>query len=523
MKEYFREIEYCFVMLFALVLAFAFSGCSAKYEYTPATDRVEIFNSIEATYNSDGASSDWIDCSIYSTDHANYYFETTLKDKQKDDFVDTAEQVLNDYPTDKVKFVVGTSFNTGYVGEVRNAKNTVQRNLDTFYFNIQDLSSVNILVELNAKHYGEKIPYGLLYAYSYGQCVAAKYNLPKALSDSKLKETVNNNKDITDLNAFVFLSSFTTDTEKSASQTLSIKLYEFLGNQELQKIIEKSDLEEQQILLNLHLKTVCYQNGITTQFDMGVEDYCFYHTQKYIVAENSNMSVRFFVDVGYKPLPGDIETYLTNYSDLKTIFVKAIPSFEKVNEFVENSCPVPADFYISNDFKWGQTYGNYCNMFYLLDIVHEYCHIAIWDKDRADDNWTAEVIASYCDAMFSDYQTEYLLWSLSKYHSMGKDEHANKAYELIIKYQPTAKMEIWDILGYVYECFNPNEDLGGVTWRLPERISPSFCNYLIENYGKQKFMQICTTSYLTEMDIYEKTLEQLRADWFAAMRARFAA
>ena len=162
-------------------------------------------------------------------------------------------------------------------------------------------------------------------------------------------------------------------------------------------------------------------------------------------------------------------------------------------------------------------------MFYLLDIVHEYCHIAIWDKDRADDNWTAEVIASYCDAMFSDYQTEYLLWSLSKYHSMGKDEHANKAYELLIKYQPTAKMEIWDILGYVYECFNPNEDLGGVTWRLPERISPSFCNYLIENYGKQKFMQICTTSYLTEMDIYEKTLEQLRADWFAAMRARFAA
>jgi len=50
-----------------------------------------------------------------------------------------------------------------------------------------------------------------------------------------LKETVNNNKDITDLNAFVFLSSFTTDAEKSAAQPLAMKLYDFLGSQELQK------------------------------------------------------------------------------------------------------------------------------------------------------------------------------------------------------------------------------------------------------------------------------------------------
>lgn len=34
-------------------------------------------------------------------------------------------------------------------------------------------------------------------------------------------------------------------------------------------------------------------------------------------------------------------------------------------------------------------------------------------------------------------------------------------------------------------------------------------------------MQICMTSYSTEIDIYGKTLEQLRSDWFAAMQARF--
>ena len=142
------------------------SGCSAKYEYSSTTNRVEIYNSIEED-------SAVIDCYAYSSNHADYYFETTLKDKQKDNFVDIAEQILNDYPTDKVKFVVSTSFNTAYVGEVRNAKSTRNRNIDILYFNIQDLSNINLLIELNAKRYGEKIPYGLLYAYSYGQCVAS--------------------------------------------------------------------------------------------------------------------------------------------------------------------------------------------------------------------------------------------------------------------------------------------------------------------------------------------------------------
>lgn len=297
-----KKSKYILLILIFSIVAAVFTGCSAKYDYAPSSERIEIYNSTDED-------SDWIDCSEYSTEHANYYFETTLKDKQKDSFVDTAEQILNDYPTEKVSFVVGTSFNTAYVGEVRNAKNTFHKNIDTFYFNIKDLSSINLIVELNAKRYGEKIPYGLLYAYSYGQCKASKYDIPKVLSNSKLKEVVNNSKDITDLNAFVFLSSFTTDTEKSAALTLSIKLYEFLGSQKLQEILEISDLEEQQKILNLHLKTVCYKYGITTRFDMGVEDYYFYHTQRYIVAENSNMSVRFFVDVDYVIRRGELETF----------------------------------------------------------------------------------------------------------------------------------------------------------------------------------------------------------------------
>ena len=501
------------IIIFVTLLSVC-TGCSAKYEYSSAPNNVEIYNSIEE-------SSDYIDCFEYSTEHADYYFETILKDKQKDAFVDTAEQILTDYPTDKVKFIVGTSLNTAYVSKVRNAKNTSNRNIDTVYFNINDLSSINLLVELNAKRYGEKIPYGLLYAYSYGQCKDSRYKLPKSLKDSKLKETVNNNKDIADLNTFVFLSSFTSEIEKSAAQTLSIQLYEFLGSDELQKIIEIADLKEQQKILNLYVKTICYQGGISTQLNMGLDGFCFYHTQKYIVAENSTKKVRFFVDVDYNVLPNDAITFLTNYTDLKRIFAESISSFEKMCEFIENSVPTPADFYVSNEFEWDQTFGHYCQITWLLNIVHEYCHIAMWDNERSDWNWTAEAIATYCDYMFNDYEEEYILFSLTQYYSIGQDEHANRAYELLKKYRPTDKKEFWDILGYVYEYFNPNEELSGTTWRLPERIAPSFCNYLIDTYGKQKFMEICRTSYSTEMDIYGKPFEQLRSDWFAFLQAKY--
>lgn len=70
-----RKIKYISILLI-IILAVVLSNCSAKYEYVPTTNSVKIYNSTEA-------SSDWTDCFKYSTDHADYYFETTLKDKQK--------------------------------------------------------------------------------------------------------------------------------------------------------------------------------------------------------------------------------------------------------------------------------------------------------------------------------------------------------------------------------------------------------------------------------------------------------
>ena len=503
-----------YLIIIAICLSFICVGCSAKYEYSSTTNNVEIYNSIEE-------SSDYIDCFEYSTEHADYYFETTLKDKQKDAFVDTAEQILTDYPTDKVKFIVGTSLHTAYVSKVRNAKNTSNRIIDTVYFNINDLSSINLLVELNAKRYGENIPYGLLYAYSYGQCKDSKYKLPEALKDSKLKETVDNNKDIADLNTFVFLSSFTSENEKSAAQTLSIKLYEKIGLQKLQEIIEDNSVKECQDILEFYVKSICFENNIIPQLKIGLEGFDCYHTQKYIVAENADLKVRVFVDAEFKPTSN--ETYLDNYSNLKERLEEAIVSFVRVNDFVENVSPLPVDIYMKSDIKrgWADGATGCVNLNEFIYLTHEYCHIAMLPNkySKKTKHWTLEAIASYCGAFLGEQESYFIINNCIDF--LGKNNVADKAYSLFDKYPPKSRADFWDILGYSEESIYPNYIMDDSTWVLDQFIAPSFCNYLIDTYGKQKLMELCGTSYSTEMSIYGKTFEQLRSDWFTFLQSKY--
>lgn len=496
-------------MLFSMVLV----SCSAKYEYEPVMNKVEI-------YNSANEDSNWISSLRYSTEHADYYFETTLKDKQKDSFVDTAEQVLNDYPTDKVKFVVGTSFNTAYVGEVRNAKNTIRFNVDTFYFNIKDLSNVNILVELNAKRYGEKTPYGLLYALSYGQCDAKQYKLPKALSINELKNVANNNREVTDLNAFVFLSSLSTNKEKLAAQTFSIKLYQKVGLERLLDIIENNDIPTQKSIIDFYIKMICYELDIATQLQAGITGYECYHTQKYIVAENSALNLRFFVAKDYQPAVG--ETHIKSYSDLKDCFIFSTQSFVQVNEFVGNKVPMSVDFLCYNNapnMAWDYT--QVVELLLFDAVVHEYTHIAMAEKYYPNMvSWTVEGVAEYCCYEFDGGKNTE--WGLSA-QIKNKDDvpHAVEVLDLCIKFPPKNKFDYCDIRAYVTEKYEPNLIIrdDGVE-RLYYSVAGSLSNYLIETYGKEKYLELCSSGK-SEYAIYGKTFNDLRAEWFASLQARF--
>lgn len=511
-----RVTKKCFLIIFAAIGClgiFTAAGCTAKYGLSEQEKNIEIYTAADEE-------SLWVDCYTYTTENADYYFETTLEHEITDAFIETAEQVLTDYPQDKAEFVVGTSFNTAYVGSIRNAVNTINRTIDKFYFNIDDLSHLDLLIELNAKKYGETTPYGLLYAYSYGQCMQSGYEVPKLLSDAELTETVNANRDITDLNAFVFLSSLTTETEKLAAQTLAVKIYELAGFEKLQEMVEAESVAEQQNILDFYVKYVCYDNNIVPLLPSGLADYECYHTQRYIVADYPKLEMRIFIAKDFAPFVW--ETHINDYAQLKECLLGTIEPFEQINEFIGNTTPLPVDFYFfENTANFGWFNNHRVEVDALSFMVHEYAHVAMFDKMRHG-YWTIEAFAEYCDAKFGVYGRSEWILNLYIQNSEVDNEQVKQTLQLLKDYPPQNAMEMWDIYAYVSETLYPGSvhEINGTPNCLSEWIGISLSNYLVETYGSDKFLELCTT-YQSELDIYSKTREELREEWFSALKQKF--
>lgn len=494
------------------------AGCTGtayqqKYTLTEPAERTEVYTAADEA-------PEWAICNTYTTERAEYFFETTLTAEQADSFIDTAEEVLSEHPQDSVKFVVGTSFNTAYVGKTDNAVQTATRTIDKLYFNIGDLSQLNLLVELNAKKYGEATPYGLLYAYSYGQCAAAGYPLPEGMSDETLTATVNGNRDITDLNAFVFLSSLTTETEKLAAQTLAVKVYELAGFEKLQEMVDAESIAEQQNILDFYVKYVCYDNDIVPLLPSGLTGYECYHTQRYIVADYPELDMRIFIAKDFAPF--EWETHVNNYAQLKECLLGTIEPFQQVNAFIGRTSPAPVDFYFFDNpenFAWFNNHRVEVDA--LSFMLHEYAHVAMFDRMRRN-YWTVEAFAEYCDAKFGIYGNSE--WILNMYikNSEVKNEQVKQTLQLLKIFPPQNAMEMWDIYAYVSETLYPGDVnvINGTPDCLSEWIGISLSNYLVETYGKDKFLELCTTGK-GEQAIYGKTREELRTEWFAALRTKF--
>ena len=80
---------------------------------------------------------------------------------------------------------------------------------------------------------------------------------------------------------------------------------------------------------------------------------------------------------------------------------------------------------------------------------------------------------------------------------------------------------MWDIYAYVSETLYPGSVhvINGTPDCLSEWIGISLSNYLVETYGKDKFLELCIT-YRGERNIYGKTREELREEWFNALKAK---
>lgn len=157
-----------------------------------------------------------------------------------------------------VRFIAGTSVGIAYVPDVNNAINTVQKEVDAVYFNIDDLSHHNIMIQLNAKRFGKEMPYGLLYAYSYLICKENGFAVPQSPDEERARAVIEQNQGLSDLNVFVFLSAFTSEEQKAAAKWLAIKTADTFGAEKLGEIISAGDVREATYNFDLLTRQVCY-------------------------------------------------------------------------------------------------------------------------------------------------------------------------------------------------------------------------------------------------------------------------
>lgn len=247
-------IALCAIMMLA---SSVISGCGggeeykAKYSYVSVPGRIEIMASADEQ-------SRWMDGYETHSERADYCFQTSVSDRLKDEFVDTAEQVLRALDMNGVRFIAGTSVGTAYVPDVNNAINTVQKEVDAVYFNIEDLSHHNIMIQLNAKRFGKEMPYGLLYAYSYLICKENGFAVPQSPDEERARAVIEQNQGLSDLNVFVFLSAFTTEEQKAAAKWLAIKTADTFGAEKLGEIMSAGDVREAAYNFDLLTRQVCY-------------------------------------------------------------------------------------------------------------------------------------------------------------------------------------------------------------------------------------------------------------------------
>lgn len=523
------------VLIAAAVCATAFSACSPAnddVEYTPKRNALITGNYYVS--KSPYEETEAIDSVCYDEEHAFYVFQSDISPKERDNIMDCAEEILARFDYSDLKFNVFTNCITGYVDGDLVGDGYYGKLGSEMFLCVDDFSPVYITLACNQKKYGADLNYGLMYALSYGQCAEWGYDLPERPSDEEIAIPIAQTPEISTLNTAVFQTDLTAAEARPAAEGLAIKLYEMLGVEGLEKIASSD---------NANTATRIYANGLC--YSLGVEplvydpllSYKTYQTAWYVVAESADVRVFFskvYSDMSYPYFGG-----LCDYFSL----LQAIPrQVAELKEYMDvTQCPRLEILYDSSFFtgpEWagtsfgGMTFPGWVQCTSVFCTVHELTHLLTWyQTDGAYVNesslnvWTGEAFPTYTAVMFDEnyFAAAYYVWDNS-YDLSQISDILSLMQELLASHPVSNKIEYFDLYAYCLEETGQGS-FAGWGWqdnlKLRSSTAVSLVNYLIETYGKDKFMDLYYTHGATEEKVYGKDFYALYQEWFESIKARF--
>lgn len=522
------------ILLSAALCTAALSACSHDgEEYTPKRQPQLTGNSYLSRSPYEDAET--VDSVCYNEEHAYYVFQSDIYPKERDDIMDCAEEILGRFEYFEIRFCTFADCITGYVDAETVGEGFYSMPKNEMYLNCDNFSPVYVTLSCNQKKYGADINYGLMYALSYGQCKDWGYELPERLPDEEITTCIAKTPEIATLNTAVFQTCFTTPAEKAAAEGLAIKMYEKLGIAGLEKLVVS---ENPNSAAKIYADGICYSLGVEPLVYDPLSGYKMYNTARYVVTESE--SVRIFMSNDFHDL---CYQYFDDIADY-FMLLQAVPrQLEELKNCMEiTSSPRIEILYDGNFFTgagWkdtsiaGMTYDGWIQSASVYCTVHEFAHLLTWYhtggayvNESSFSDWIGEAFPSYTSALFDEnfFAAGYYVWDTEYGVTSVTADMLIMLRNMLVTHPVTDTIEFFDLYAY---CMEATGRSVWVSWgwadnyKLAHATAISFVNYLIETYGKEKFLDLYYTQGATEQRVYGKHFYDLLREWQQSIRAKF--
>ena len=529
-----RKFGSCGIILIAAAVCTTAVACTrddGDVEYTPKRNATLTGNFYVS--KSPYEESEKVDSVCYREEHAYYVFQSDITPKTRDDVMDTAEEILEKFDYSGVTFYTLTDCVTGYV-DGQTVGEGYYGGMDSgMFLCLDDFSPLHITLACNQKKYGADVNYGLLYALSYGQCADWGYDLTERPSDKEIAKAIDQTPEISTLTTAVFQTNLTTAEMKRAAEGLAIKLYEMLGVDGLEKIALNDNTDT---ATRIYANGLCYSLGVEPLVYDPLSGYKTYQTAWYVVTESAD--VRVFMSKVYYDLCYSYFYSLRDYFSLLQAIprqVAELKEYMSVTQFPRLEILYDGSFFTGPEWEGtsisGMTFAGWVQCASVFCTVHELTHLLTWYKtDGAYVNesslnvWTGEAFPTYTAAMFDEnyFAAESYVWVNDEDSKI--EDVTSLMREMLASHPVTNKIEYFDLYAYCLEETGYGS-FGGWGWadnlKLRFATAVSLVNYLIETYGKDKFMDLYYTHGATEESVYGKDFYTLYGEWFESIKARF--
>ena len=437
------------------------------------------------------------------TDHAVYYFETSVNEQERQACIAETERVLAcmDGVMPKVEIVVllPESCDGIFVEDHR------------LYTSLRSENFTEFLAGILLAAYSEWGNYGLAYGYANYLCREAGLEYREADSLIPMGEP-----ELYDLNLLCFDEKFVTLQDVEASKNNAcyfVNAYLSAHSEaELLELLSDSGTVEGVRKANEELEAFCAANGAECslteiRYRYGGVTFDYVAACEYAA---------FYIDKDWQDIYWEVNSKVSenflheDYTEVKDFFECNARQMGQYQEFFEfNSYNNDLRIVLTNDFNRSSTiigfYNAESHSIYLRTVVslmHEYIHSVMSGRCDFDNWWRTEGSARY----FSHkYYNDYL-YSMTDIYYEDKTEIWLQEFQdslgrpLDIKIDSRA---LDDMSAFVYGDTDPNWSYAAAS---------SFVGYLVDQYGERSVIEyICSEDeYHTE---WGKSYEELVQDW----------